>query len=83
MVARHAVVRRVWTGLSAVIVKMTFITHDFSRGPWTSAVQGQKKLKYFFGGQVVEGECFNHGWTGMDAEGDKRGAGHGARGIGE
>ena len=28
------------------VVIMTFITHKSSKGPWTSAVQGPKLLKY-------------------------------------
>ena len=28
-------------------VLMTFIMEEFSGGPWTKAVQGAKKLKYF------------------------------------
>jgi hypothetical protein len=31
---------RFLTGRPVNVVVMTFITHEFSRGPWTSAVQG-------------------------------------------
>ena len=31
------------------MVIMTFITHEFSGGPWTSAVQGPKNVKLFLG----------------------------------
>ena len=34
------------TGRVANVVIMTFITGEFSGGPWTSAVQGRKYLKY-------------------------------------
>ena len=35
------------TGRAADAVVMTFIMGEFNRGPWTSAVQGEKFLKYF------------------------------------
>jgi len=40
---------RFLTGRASNAVITTFITGDFSRGPWTSAVQGPKYLKYFLG----------------------------------
>ena len=54
---------RVWAGRRrtrflterrARFVITTFITHEFNRGPWTSAVQGPKFLKYFLGGRECE-----------------------------
>lgn len=39
---------RFLTGWAIKSVMITFITHEFSGGPWTSAVQGPIFLKYFF-----------------------------------
>ena len=41
---------RFLTGRTAKAALTTFITGEFNRGWWTSAVQGPKKANYFFGG---------------------------------
>jgi hypothetical protein len=38
---------RFLSGWAANVVFTTFITHEYSGGPWTSAVQGPKKVKMF------------------------------------
>jgi len=51
--AAGAVARRGRAGFGASglfnAVITTFITHEFNRGPWTSAVQGPKNINYFLG----------------------------------
>jgi len=47
------VARRFLTGWPGNVVFTTFITHQFSRGPWTSAVQGPKFFKLFIWLQAV------------------------------
>ena len=44
-----AAARRFLTGRPANAVISTFISHEFSGGPWTSAVQGEIILKLSFG----------------------------------
>ena len=41
-----AAARRLGTGQPANVVITTVIMHEFSGGPWTTAVQGPKLLKY-------------------------------------
>ena len=56
---------RFLTGRTAKAALTTFITGDFSRGWWTSAVQGPKKANYFFWGPgesrvaFFKGRCLN------------------------
>ena len=47
------------TWRAGTMVFWTFITHEFSKGPWTSAVQGEKFSNYFReGGRVATGRFF-------------------------
>ena len=45
---------RVSTGRFFKVVIMTFITHEYRGGPWTSAVQGPKKVKNIFGQEMAQ-----------------------------
>ena len=45
---------RFWAGRGAHAVVMTFITCEFSGGPWTSAVQGAKLIKIFLTAKNAE-----------------------------
>ena len=45
---------RFWAGRGAHAVVMTFITCEFSGGPWTSAVQGAKIINIFLTAKNAE-----------------------------